>query len=399
MVATAEESNFMNPPAGKRFDVCVSGSGAVAMSLALALSAEGFSVAWARATVFQAPNSQDVRTYALNARAIALLTRLRIWPALQAFAAPVHEMQIRGDDGGHLHFSAWQQRVHELAWIADAGALERLLSDALRFAPRVEVVGPLTDGHAPVEASLLAICEGKFSDSRRALGISFDRQPYGHSGVAARLVASRPHQGVARQWFRSPDVLALLPFNQPEPQTSYGLVWSVPQARAQELTSLPAADFERELNLAIEASDPTAQALIGELTLSSEVASWPLSLARASRWAGPGWVLLGDAAHQVHPLAGQGLNLGLADVDVLLSVLVDARRTEPWREPGEERLLQRYVRQREWPTRAMASVTDGMLHLFSDSRGPLKALRNVGMSAVERLGPVKHWLVGRALDA
>ncbi len=389
----------MNPPAGKRFDVCVSGSGAVAMSLALGLSAEGFSVAWARSEAFQAPTSQDVRTYALNARAIDLLARLRIWPALQAFAAPVFGMQIRGDDGGSLEFSAWQQRVNELAWIADAGALERLLSDALRFAPRVEVVGPLKDGHAPVQASLLAICEGKFSDSRRALGIGFDRQPYGHSGVAARLVASRPHQGVARQWFRSPDVLALLPFNQPEPQASYGLVWSVPQARAQALTSLPAADFERELNLAIQASDPHALSLIGELKLSSELASWPLSLAQASRWAGPGWVLLGDAAHQVHPLAGQGLNLGLADVDTLLNVLVDARRAEPWREPGDERLLQRYVRQREWPTRAMASVTDGMLHLFADSRGPLKALRNAGMSAVERLGPLKHWLVGRALDA
>ena len=389
----------MNSPAGKRFDVCVSGSGAVAMSLALALSAEGFSVAWARAEAFQAPHSQDVRTYALNARAIELLTRLRIWPALQAFSAPVFDMQIRGDEGGQLHFSAWQQRVTELAWIVDAGALERLLSEALRFAPRVEVVGPLKDGLAPVSASLLAICEGKFSDTRRALGVSFDRQPYGHSGVAARLVSSRPHQGVARQWFRSPDVLALLPFNQPDPQASYGLVWSVPQERAHSLTSLSPADFERELKQAIEASDPQALPLVGDLKLASEVASWPLSLARASRWAGPGWVLLGDAAHQVHPLAGQGLNLGLADVDTLLAVLTEAQRSEPWREPGDERLLQRYVRQREWPTRAMASVTDGMLHLFADSRAPLKTLRNVGMSAVERLGPLKQWLVGRALDA
>jgi len=156
---------------------------------------------------------------------------------------------------------------------------------------------------------------------------------------------------------------------------------------------------ERELRQAIEASEPEALALIGELRLSSEVASWPLSLASASRWAGPGWVLLGDAAHQVHPLAGQGLNLGLADVDTLLNVLTEARRAEPWREAGDERVLQRYVRQREWPTRAMATVTDGMLHLFADSRGPLKALRNVGMSAVERLGPIKHWLVGRALDS
>lgn len=379
-------------------DVCVSGSGAVAMSLALALSAEGFSVAWARAEAFAAPQSTDVRTYALNARAIELLTRLRVWPALQAWSSPVFDMQIRGDGGGALHFSAWQQHVAELAWIVDAGALERLLSEALRFAPRVEVVGPLQEGRPPVPASLLAVCEGKFSDTRRALGVQFERHEYGHWGVAARLKAARPHQGVARQWFRSPDVLALLPFNQPDPQASYGLVWSVPQARAQHLTGLAPAEFEAELRDAILQSDPEGLTQVGELSLASPVASWPLALARASRWSGPGWVLLGDAAHQVHPLAGQGLNLGLADVDTLVSVLTQARTREPWRAPGDERVLQRYARRREWPTRAMAHLTDGMLQLFADGRGPVKDLRNVGMSLVERLGPVKHWLVGRALD-
>ena len=389
----------MNNTSGKRFDVCVSGSGAVAMSLALGLSAEGFDVAWARAEDFTAARSDDVRTYALNARAIALLSHLKVWPALQAHASPVFEMQIRGDAGGALSFSAWQQRVTELAWIVDAGALERLLSEALRFAARVEVCGPLRDGRAPVEASLLAICEGKFSDTRQTLGVSFERQPYGHWGVAARLTATRPHQGVARQWFRSPDVMALLPFNHPEPQASYGLVWSLPQDRARDIKALPAADFEAALTGAIETSEPGILSTLGELRLSSAVASWPLALAHASRWCGPGWVLLGDAAHQVHPLAGQGLNLGLADVDSLVEVLSQARRLEPWRQAGDERLLQRHARRRQGPTHAMATLTDGMLHLFADSRGPMRDLRNAGLSLVERLGPVKHWLVGRALDA
>lgn len=383
--------------ASGRADVCVSGSGAVAMALALALSAEGFSVAWASAEAFAAPRSTDVRTYALNARAIALLTRLRVWPALREWSAPVFDMQIRGDDGGALGFSAWQQHLTELAWIADAGALERLLSEALRYAPRVTVVPPLQDGRAPVPCDLLAICEGKHSDTRRALGVSFDRQDYGHWGVAARLRASRPHQGVARQWFRAPDVLALLPFNQPEPEASYGLVWSVPEARARELLDLPPAAFEAALREAIAQSQPEALAQVGELSLASEVASWPLALAQAERWSGPGWVLLGDAAHQMHPLAGQGLNLGLADVDTLVSVLHEARLQEPWRTAGDERTLRRYARRREWPTRSMATLTDGMLQLFADERGPLKAVRNSGMRLVEQLGPIKTWLVGRAL--
>jgi ubiquinone biosynthesis UbiH/UbiF/VisC/COQ6 family hydroxylase len=380
------------------FDVCVSGSGAVAMSLALALSADGWRVAWAKAPAGAKPAQPDVRTYALNARAIKLLERLRVWPALKASSAPVLEMDVRGDEGGALSFSAWQQCVRELAWIVDAAELERLLGEAMRYAPGVEVVPPVTEQGAPVDAALLAICEGKFSGTRASLGVSFTRQEYGQWGVAARLKATQPHHGVARQWFRSPDILALLPFNQPDPVASYGLVWSVPQARAERLLALSAQDFEQELQHAIVQSDSSAPAKVGQLSLTSPVAAWPLALAQASRWTGPGWVLVGDAAHLVHPLAGQGLNLGLADVDTLVAVLKQARLAEPWRSPGDERTLRRYARQREWPTKAMAGVTDGLLHLFADERSPVRDLRNAGMSLVQRLGPVKNWLIGRALD-
>lgn len=382
-----------------RFDVCVSGSGAVAMSLALALSREGWSVAWAKSPQVAPTGSQDIRTYALNARSIALLERLKVWPALKQWSAPVYEMDIRGDEAGNLNFSAWQQKVAELAWIVDAGALERLLGQALEFAPRVEVVPPVTEAGPSVLADLLAVCEGKHSTTRAALGVEFTRHDYGHWGVAARLKATQPHHGIARQWFRSPDILALLPFNDPDPQASYGLVWSVPKSRAEHLMGLSAEDFERELNDAIFQSDDTLAAKVGTLSLTSEVAGWPLALAKAERWSGPGWVLVGDAAHQVHPLSGQGLNLGLADVDSLVSVLTNARATEPWRQPGDERTLRRYVRQRQLPTQAMQGVTDGLLKLFADQHGPVKDLRNLGMSLVQRMTPVKQWLVGRALDA
>ena len=379
------------------FDVCVSGGGAVARALALTLSGQGWKVAWACDSAALAERPGDIRTYALNARSIDLLTRLRIWPQLKQFASPVHEMCVRGDSGGALSFSAWQQCVSELAWIVDAGALDRLLGEALRFAPHVTVMAPLEAGRAS-PASLLAVCEGKQSATRQSLGVSFARQDYGHWAVAARLRAARPHAGVARQWFRSPDVLALLPFHDPQPLASYGLVWSMPQDKAQTLLALPPAEFEQNLMAAIRASDPEGADAVGAVSLSGKPSAWPLALAQSDRWTGPGWVLLGDAAHQVHPLAGQGLNLGLADVDALARVLAHARAHEPWRAPGDDKLLRRYARERWLPTQAMAGVTDGLLHLFAHHRGVAKELRNRGMGLLDQLTPVKRWLVSQALD-
>jgi len=335
----------------------------------------------------------------LNTRSIALLERLRVWPGLKSWATPVHDMLIRGDGRGHLAFSAWQQCVTELAWIVDAAALERLLGEALKFSPHVTAVPALSDEVAPPEADLLAVCEGKQSATRAALGVEFERADYGHWALAARLTATQPHQGVARQWFCAPDVLALLPFQAPEPGSSYGLVWSLPQERARQLKALPAPEFEAALQQALAEVDPGAAQAVGQLSLASEVQSWPLAMAQAHRWSGPGWVLLGDAAHQVHPLAGQGLNLGLADVDTLVAILGEARQSEPWRTAGDERLLRRYERRRELPTRAMSGVTDGLLRLFADDRAPLRELRNTGMALLDQMSPVKRWLIGRALDA
>jgi 2-polyprenyl-6-methoxyphenol hydroxylase-like FAD-dependent oxidoreductase len=134
----------------------------------------------------------------------------------------------------------------------------------------------------------------------------------------------------------------------------------------------------------------------GALRVAAPRASWPLVHARAEAWCGPGWVLLGDAAHVVHPLAGQGLNLGLADVAALTRV-IEAR--EPWRSLGDAKLLRRYARERLAPTWAMGQVTDGLLRLFSHEAPGVRELRNRGLSLVNHLSPVKRWLTARALDA
>ncbi|MEP7057759.1 MAG: FAD-dependent monooxygenase [Caldimonas sp.] len=366
------------------FDVQVHGAGIVGHSLALALARLGLKVALRRDAA-AAGRADDVRAYALNPASVALLRSLKVWDALPAHAATaVYDMQVHGDaSGAALEFSAWEQRVGALATITDAAVLERELAAAVRFAPHVT----FTD--SDVDASLTAICDGRASARRDSLGAGFERHDYGQRAIAARLTAAQPHRGIARQWFRAPDVLALLPFDAPQPGHSYALVWSLPDARAGELLAADAPAFEQALMQATGAD-------AGELKLASARAAWPLQLGRAERWCGRGWVLLGDAAHVVHPLAGQGLNLGLADVAMLARVIA-AR--EPWRELGDERLLRRYERERAAPTWAMGEMTDGLLRLFSHRSPALAELRNRGLTLVNRLTPLKRWLTGQALGS
>ena len=365
-----------------RFDVQILGAGIVGQSLALSLARAGLRVALRPAAPPPAA-APDVRAYALNAASVDLLRSLKVWDALPHYAATrVLDMHVQGDAApAAIDFSAWQQHVDALAWITDAAVLERELATAVRFAPHITVTA------APVHAPLTALCEGKASSTRAALGIAVDSHDYGHQAIAARLTSSRAHQGMARQWFRSPDVLALLPFDTPQPEHSYALVWSLPDDRARELLAHNDTAFEQAL------MDATG-AQAGELKLASPRASWPLMHAQATSWCGPGWVLVGDAAHVVHPLAGQGLNLGLADVTALTSVLA---QREPWRELGDEKLLRRYVRDRLTPTWAMGQLTGGLLSLFSQSSPVVRELRNRGLTLVNGLSPLKRWLTERAL--
>ena len=370
-----------------KVDVAIRGQGPVGMALALALSRLGLSIGIVPAEpVAVETQKADIRAYALNAAARGLLADLKVWDALAADAVtPVEVMRIEGDrrERSRLDFSAWQQGTEALAWIVDAAELDAALRAALRFAPHVRwLVGGFC-------ADLTALAEGKDSASRKALGVSFERSAYDQIAVAARLTASVAHAHTARQWFRSPDVLALLPLDRPVPGRSYALVWSLPSARAREQLAADVDAFEAALNAA-------SAGAAGTLSLAGARAGWPLALARADRICGPGWVVLGDAAHVVHPLAGQGLNLGFGDVAALARVLA-AR--EPWRALGDEALLRRYARQRALPIQAMAAVTDGLLHLFAADHPVLEELRNRGLSLLNHLSPLKRALTARALDA
>jgi 2-polyprenyl-6-methoxyphenol hydroxylase-like FAD-dependent oxidoreductase len=365
-------------------DILVRGAGAVGLAAALALSRQGLSVALlGTAPAAGGGAADDVRAYALNAASVRLLTALRAWDAIPADArTQVHEMHVEGDaPGAALDFSAGSQGLAELAWIVDAAELERALQAAARFAPH------LTELSTEVPATLQVLAEGRDSATRERLGVQMPRQAYGQRGIAARLLSDQPHVGLARQWFRSPDVLALLPLDRPRAGLGLGLVWSVPDARADALMALSDDAFLAAL---MEATAGAA----GTLTLASRRAQWPLALAQAEAVHGPGWVLVGDAAHLVHPLSGQGLNLGLADVAALAEELA-AR--EDWRPLSDPRLLARYARRRSAPTQAMAHLTDALLQLFASPQPLVKELRNRGLTLVNHLPPLKRLLTSRAL--
>ena len=373
----------------RSFDVCIRGDGVVGHTLALLLARERLRVALvAPSPASQSPDAAppDVRAYALNSASRTLLQSLRAWPE-PAFATPVLEMQVWGDSGGKLDFNARSlpKRIdndpadHALAWIVDVPALEQQLRQATRYQPHIELVD-----EAP-PAALTVICEGQKSSSRNELRAQVVTKSYAQKAIAARLVSDQPHNGVARQWFSGGDVLALLPLGGLD-GNSLALVWSVSLERAGALQELSGEAFCAALQI-----DCNQQ--VGALRLISERAAWPLSLSYAAHWVGPGWALAGDAAHTVHPLAGQGLNLGLADAASLAGVIA-AR--EYWRALGDEKLLRRYERSRKADVAATAAVTDGLHGLFAQPDAPWQALRNWGMNGFSRSGLLKNWVTRQA---
>ena len=383
--------NPASSPSTRRFDVAVRGGGIVGQTLALLLAQARMRVALV-APARPATAAPDVRAYALNAASRELLRKVRAWPeaeepdadSVPPVVTPVSAMAVFGDDGGAVHFDAHRTGQEALTWIVDVPALERRLAQAVQFQGGIE---RLTE--AP-KAELTVICEGRRSATREELGLEFEVRPYPHKAVAARLRCAQPHGGVARQWFKDGEIMALLPLDGSDGHT-VALVWSVESAKADQLVN------ESPEALAQTVRTHCGDAL-GEMHMHSLAHAWPLELSRAQRWitrtAQGGVALAGDAAHAMHPLAGQGLNVGLGDVAELSKVLSER---EFWREPGDLKLLRRYERARQAEVGAMGWATDGLFGLFAQTDSRVQVLRNWGMSGVNRLDPLKSWLAKQAM--
>ncbi|MDF1484756.1 FAD-dependent monooxygenase [Ramlibacter sp. H39-3-26] len=370
------------------FDVCIRGSGIVGRTLALLLARDRLRVALAGLPRPPAAQQPDVRAYALNAASRTLLQSLRCWPD-EGNTTAVREMHVQVPGGVRIVFRAEDHRADALAWIVDVPALELRLEHAVAFQPMVEALS------APAPAALTVACEGRTSSTRQEFGVEFNTVPYRQQAIATRLECEHPHSGVARQWFLPlGGVLAFLPLGGPQ-GNSVAVVWSVPQEQALELLALDAGEFSQRLETA-------SQHAAGSLRLAGERQAWPLQHARARKWTGSwqmdgelaGWALAGDAAHNVHPLAGQGLNLGLGDAAELATVL---HGKAAWRSVGDPHLLRRYERARKTDILPMGLASDMLQQLFARHGSTWQALRDWGMRGFEYSGPVKGWMTQHAM--
>jgi ubiquinone biosynthesis UbiH/UbiF/VisC/COQ6 family hydroxylase len=248
---------------------------------------------------------------------------------------------------------------------------------------------------APQSAALTVICEGRHSTTRESFGVEFDVQPYNQWALATRIACSQHHGQIARQWFANGEVLAFLPLGGAGGSTC-AVVWSVSPERATQLKDLDPTAF-------IEAISRASHSALGDLSLSAERKIWPLQSARALHWCGhdhqsaapqASWVLAGDAAHTVHPLAGQGLNLGLGDVAELVRVL-DTRAY--WRSVSDIRLLRTYERARKAELALVGGSGHALHAIYSQQHPILQSLRRTGMRGFEHSGRFKQWVAHRAM--
>jgi len=390
----------------ERYQVVIVGAGLVGAAAALALGRRGLRVALIERQLPPLPEETwDTRIYAISPASQRFLERLGAWQRMDAGRVqPVYRMDVTGDASGALRLDAYAAGVSHLAAIVESGRLQHALWQA------IEADGPsagLRTGnvalHCPaaiaslergeagtrivlgdgstLEAELVVGADGAASRIREWAGLASTLTPYGQSGVVANFECERPHRGTAFQWFFDSDILAWLPL---AGGNRLSMVWSTQTAHADELVALDAAALVAKVQAA-------GHDRLGALRLLTPAAAFPLRLIRVEAAVAPGVALIGDAAHGVHPLAGQGVNLGFGDAEALAGVLAQHRRT-----PGDLRVLQLYARARAEPVQRMQALTHGLHHLFADQRAAW--LRNAGMRIVDHLPPLKAALVREAMS-
>ncbi len=384
----------------------VIGGGLVGAATALALLKQGLRVALIEQHPAPVPtDAWESRIYAISPASEALLRDLGAWQRMDADRLQaIYRMDVQGDTNGQLRFDAYESGVDRLATIVESGRLQFALwqaiteldDSAVRCPLKVEAIDwgtpvsamQLSDGATlylsdgvTLRAELVVAADGAQSKIRDLAGLTHRALPYQQHGVVANFTCELPHHGTAFQWF-SPaqhqgDIVAYLPLV----GNRISLVWSTQSASA--LLALDTARFTQQV-------ESVGQMRLGKLDLLTPPAAFPLQLIHVGQTIAPGRVLVGDAAHGVHPLAGQGVNLGFGDVAALSAVLAKRGLARC----GDERLLARYARQRALPVAQMQGTMHGLFHLFNLDGA--SALRNAGMNILDHLGFAKSAIVCEA---
>jgi len=386
-----------NPP--MQFDVVIVGGGLAGLALAAGLRRSPLSVALVEGRAPQPVAGWDARIYAISPANARFLESIGAWGHLDSSRLQrVGAMEVHGDAGGRLDFSAYDCGAGELAWILESSLMQRELWETAKRQGNLQLLCParprrlafesdvaclaLEDGRE-LSAKLVVAADGADSWTRSAAGIDVRFDPYDQLGIVANFAAEQPHRGTAFQWFRSDGILAWLPL----PGDRISMVWSTPTSHGKELLALDPA----ELCARVVAAGADR---LGRFEQITPAAGFPLRLMRAPHAVAPRLALIGDAAHTIHPLSGHGINLGFQDARALTEILC----AKPGHvDCGDHSLLRGYERARKEEVVALQAVTDGLNSLFGAAEGPLVGLRNFGLNLTNSLPVIKSLLVRYAL--
>ena len=343
----------------------------------------------------------DGRSSAIAYGSQQILQALGLWPAIAAEAEPIREIRVADDNAPlFLHYDHRELATDApLGWIVENRVLRRALIEHARSLPSLVFLAPIEVGSVAAAATgataalsdgrqiairLVAAADGAGSPLRRACGIRTVEWRYRQTAIVTTVHHERPHAGIAVEHFLPAGPFAILPMT----GNRSSIVWTEREELAARLMALPEASFAAEL--AARFGD-----FLGHVEPVAPRWSYPVGLMLAERYVDRRLVLVGEAAHVIHPIAGQGLNLGVRDVAALAELVIDRRRLGL--DIGDDALLQRYQRWRRLDAVLLAAVTDGLNRLFSNSVAPLRLLRDLGLAAVDRLPPVKRFLMRDAM--
>ena len=391
-------------------DLIIVGAGMVGSTLALALERTGLKILLIdagalQARPFSAENAFEPRVSALSAASQRILERVGAWPGITTRrASPYSEMRVWDGSGtGHIHFSAASVHAEVLGHIVENQVVQDALLDALKALGSVEMTAgarlermerdaggwqlTLADGQT-LQAPLVVAADGANSTVRRLSGCETREWDYLHHAIVTSVRCAEPNQRTAWQRFTDDGPLAFLPLQRGDDHNWCSIVWSVPEAEATRLMALDDGGFKAALGRAFEYR-------LGDVLEADRRLCIPLRQRHAKRYVQPGLALIGDAAHTIHPLAGQGVNLGLLDAATLAEVIQAALTREE--NPDSIRVLGRYERRRMPHNLAMMAAMEGFERLFQADPPLLRWLRNTGLKGVQALPEAKAIIVRQAL--
>ncbi|MBT2987569.1 MAG: 2-octaprenyl-6-methoxyphenyl hydroxylase [gamma proteobacterium symbiont of Ctena orbiculata] len=386
----------------ERFDLLIVGGGMVGVSLAHAVSGLGYRIGVIEAWPLEssAQPSFDDRVIALSWGSRVILEAMGVWRAVERAAEPIQDVHI--SDRGHFGFtrlSHHQEGVAALGYVVTARALGKALMEDMAERQAIELICPaklksfsISENEVEVRieqdaseqrlsTSLLVAADGGDSQVRQFLSIPLREKPYGQTAIIANLRAEQPHRGIAYERFTDTGPLALLPMR----DDRLSMVWT---ARDKEVADLMALRDEAFL---LRLQDRFGYRL-GRLSELGKRSAYPLRLRQAAEQVRSRVALIGNAAHAIHPVTGQGFNLGLRDVAVLADLLFDA--SQRGQDPGDDTLLKAYASWRKRDQNSVALITDTLARLFANPFGPLRLVRNLGMVGLDLAPSLKH-LVAR----